>query len=873
MNRKIAAIFLIFYTIFMGAVTVQAVNWPLRISANGKYLEDQDGLPFLIVGEAAWSMAVQLTPSDVINYLDDRKAKGFTAILINGIEHRFSSKPPYNYANQHPFSNGSFDWSIRNENYWSHVDYILNEAKKRDILVFLFPAYLGISCGSEGWCSEMVAQTNAAMMNYGEWLGNRYGNQGNIVWVHGGDANASAYPGAYDRVAALASGIKSRDSYHLHTAGSSPESSALDDYAALIELNTTYSYSNPQEKIQNDYQRSGALPFTYMEGYYENEHSSTVRDLHRQALTAYLGGALLGHFFGNCPIWNFGGYPSWCGVSSWQEQLESAGSKSMANIGSLMKSREWWKLEPDYQNTVVTSGKGSGTSYKAAARASDGRTIMVWFPDASKATIDLSKISGQQAKAYWWNPNDNISTLIGTYAATGAKDFNPNNADMVLIIDVDSAGLCTPGQPSANFFGNPISGPSPLTVFFTDATSGNPTSWYWDFGDGQTTTEQNPIHIFNVEGTYTVSLKVLDNNDCLDTETKTKYITVTGQTIKKKIYAYSEINVIGTTLGDLSYTLSNDNIYESITEVLSSVQSKKATSYLEHKWLFKVPQNNSLMFFIKSNRLDNSDTDNFIFEYSTDNMNYINLITVMSPLAQIYSVILPPSISGTVYVRVKDTSRNLGKISLDTISIDEIYFEADITPVPPIANFYAYPTSGPLPLNVNFTDQSTGNPSSWYWDFGDGLTSTVQNPTHTYSTAGTYSVSMTAENEYGSNKKEKFNLISVTQSNDLTIHVSNTKVIKKIAGKNQIGQAFVTVVDGNGSPVQGAVVYGFFNYPNNTIKSGTTGANGIASISADRANSVNEYCYSVTDITLYGVKYNHADNSCAYACESGCVSH
>jgi hypothetical protein len=174
------------------------------------------------------------------------------------------------------------------------------------------------------------------------------------------------------RVAAIANGIKNRDSNHLHTAHSGPERSALDDYDSLIDLNTTYSYNDPQGEIQRDYQRVSALPFTFIESSYENEHSSTALDWQRQALTAYLGGALLGHFFGNCPIWHFGGDPSWCGLSDWKAQLDSAGSNSMRNIGSLVKSREWWKLEPDYQNSFVTSGKGSGANYKAAARASDG---------------------------------------------------------------------------------------------------------------------------------------------------------------------------------------------------------------------------------------------------------------------------------------------------------------------------------------------------------------------------------------------------------------------------------------------------------------------------------------------------------------------
>ena len=641
MNRKVTAIFLIFYTLFMGAVSVQAVNWPLRISANGSYLEDQDGTPFPIVGEAAWSMAAQLSPPDVIVYLNDRQAKGFTAIMISAIERQFASNAPRNYSNQHPFVSGDADWSVRNESYWSHLDYILNEAKNRNILVFLFPAYIGFECGDQGWCAEMHSQTDADMTGYGEWLGNRYGNQGNIVWVHGGDANANSFAGAYSRVAAIASGIKSKDSNHLHTAHSAPERSAVDDYAGLIDLNTTYSYSDPQREIQNDYQRVSALPFTYIEGAYENEHSSTVMDWQRQALTAYLGGALLGHFFGNCPIWHFGSDPSWCGLLNWQAQLESVGSKSMANIGRLMKSREWWKLQPDYNTQVVISGKGSGTSYKAAARASDGKTVMVWFPAVSKATIEMSKINGAQAKAWWWNPNDNTSTLIGTYAGTGTRDFTPTNAGRVLIIDVDNAGLCAPGQapgqPTANFFGNPTSG-------------------------------------------------------------------------------------------------------------LSS-------------------------------------------------------------------------------------------------------------------------------LIVSFTDQSTGCPTEWDWDFGDGHTSTEQNPIHPYENPGTYSVSMTATNAYGSNTIEKSNYISVNQVSVLTIHVNNTKVIRKSVGKSRFGQAFVTVVDSHNLPVAGAVVYGFFNYPNNTTKSGTTGTNGVALISSDNVNKVVEFCFRVTNVILDGAEYNSTNNLCAYACQSGCRSY
>ena len=62
----------------------------------------------------------------------------------------------------------------------------------------------------------------------------------------------------------------------------------------------------------------------------------------------------------------------------------------------------------------------------------------------------------------------------------------------------------------------------------------------------------------------------------------------------------------------------------------------------------------------------------------------------------------------------------------------------------PVASFTATPTSGQAPLAVQFTDTSTGNPTSWSWDFGDGTTATTQSPAHTYTAPGTYTVTLTA---------------------------------------------------------------------------------------------------------------------------------
>ena len=431
------------YTISFSVANPASSIWPLKISPSGSYLEDQYGNPFFVMGDTAWSLGVQLNQSDIVTYLDDRQSKGYSALLVNAIEHEYGTYAPNNIYNQPPFTNGGNNWSVRNEAYWANIDFILNQAKNRNMVVFLTPAYLGYGCGAEGWCSSMTSQTNTAMTDYGQWLGNRYKNQGNIIWVNGGDANCSNYTNACARVNAVASGIRSSsgdNGVHLHTAHSAPENQAMDAYNySWLNLNTVYSYGNQQTQIRSAFERAEAKPFTYLEGYYENGSGVTQSVLQSQAMQAYLGGALVGHVFGNQPVWYFGS--GWSGSAG----IDSSGSATMGNIGMLMRSRSWWTMVPDYSNVVVTSSKGRGYSYMATARASAGDTVMVWFPRVAAATVDMTKVSGTQVKAWWYIPASGAATLIGTYPNTGTRSFTPTSAMSVLVLDSADLNLPAPG--------------------------------------------------------------------------------------------------------------------------------------------------------------------------------------------------------------------------------------------------------------------------------------------------------------------------------------------------------------------------------------------------------------------------------------------
>ena len=144
----------------------------------------------------------------------------------------------------------------------------------------------------------------------------------------------------------------------------------------------------------------------------------------------------------------------------------------------------------------------------------------------------------------------------------------------------------------------------------------------------------------------------------------------------------------GTVSGSYLSTTSKNQVYQSITERSSGGKPQNRHSYLVHKWGFNVPAGNVVTFAVNGYMNQSTDDDDFVFAYSTDGVNYTDMVTVTKTQADdsYQSYMLPNTTQGQVYVRVMDTNQMAGHKTLDTIYIDHMYISIETVPGDPPAS-------------------------------------------------------------------------------------------------------------------------------------------------------------------------------------------
>ncbi len=190
-------------------------------------------------------------------------------------------------------------------------------------------------------------------------------------------------------------------------------------------------------------------------------------------------------------------------------------------------------VDPSTHNVYVTIYNDD--IYKQTGGTGDfvalGQTVRNWSPIAiDESTSDVyAGVFGGNIYKQTGGTGDFVSF------ATGIGNINGLCVDGGIDVLYGTVELIA-GQiyvypvPGVDFVGTPLTGTNPLSVQFTDLTTESPISWLWDFGDGQTSTEQNPEHLYQNSGTYSVTLNA--TNRALGASLlKTDYILVTDRNL------------------------------------------------------------------------------------------------------------------------------------------------------------------------------------------------------------------------------------------------------------------------------------------------------------------------------------------------------
>lgn len=416
-----------------------------------RYIVDSAGGPFFIHGDTPWSIEVQLTHSQIDTYLNDRQAKGFTAILFEAMEHLFSSQsPPWRNAQSGaiPFTSttsSSCSWTSRVETYWQTVDYIVAGARARGMACFITPAYLGFGGGSggsgdQGWNGAVMNATATDLQAYGAFLATRYGSSGNVVWVMGGD-----YAGTLaerDKQWNIAVGIRSVTPNAIitgHPMRADAEAYPFWSRYTGFNLNCTYGGQGALEYnlAAAAYARSGPMPFFFIEGDYDGDGTPIV-EIRRQAYESLLSGAC-GHFYGNQPLWGFG-EPNANGgggaANALATSLNTTAAQQMVHVKTLFTAYAWEKLQPKTGAEIVTTSLGSGSSRICPALASDGSFAMIWKPTSGSATINLGALASASVRARFFDTvNGTYTTVAGSPFANSGTQVFTWPGERVLVLD------------------------------------------------------------------------------------------------------------------------------------------------------------------------------------------------------------------------------------------------------------------------------------------------------------------------------------------------------------------------------------------------------------------------------------------------------
>ena len=471
---------------------------PLQLSSNDHYIEHVDGTPFLWIGGTAWGMFTRGNREDIKLYLDNRQSKGINVIQavvhwpvdaqgngrLSGLSSGIGIKNPVNVYGHRPFNGGAINPDPTSprvvsgggpdnpNDYWDHADFIVRELKKCGMYLAMVTVWAPSFIDGEDNTEGIVYDTPAKSRSFGEFLGTRYKNEPNIIWIVTGhtdpdnyNANINSRPIHRAMAEGIVKGVtgqtvgwnQTHDAWDQvlmtgHPAGPRSISDFFGGNDVWLDFNMsqtgqqTNTLHLPYELTVSDYNLTNPVrPAVNGEGAYEGwAYWSEESIAYKSALLArrtfyhtfFACGA--GYTYGHeesCAKGCFDGIWGFCGINndgSWKKLLDSPAACDLFHLRELLENNEWWKWK--HSQSSILDGASSGATIKAAVMSSDSNRMLVYYPERNSATIrnDLER----SAIATWFDPRNGNTIPAGSFSRGQTQALTPPSGweDAVLIL-------------------------------------------------------------------------------------------------------------------------------------------------------------------------------------------------------------------------------------------------------------------------------------------------------------------------------------------------------------------------------------------------------------------------------------------------------
>jgi len=440
----------------------------VQVSRNGRFLVTETGEPFFWLGDTAWELFHRLTREEAALYFTNRQQKRFNVVQAVALAELDGLHTP-NVNGERPLLDD--DPTRPNEAYFAYVDELIQMAAEQGLYVGLLPTWGDKVTPLWGVGPAVFDEENARV--YGRFLGERYRDQTNVIWVLGGDRPAVTDEADYRPIwRAMAMGInEATDGLTLmtyHPMGGHSTSAWLHN-EPWLDVNMMQSGHGAGrdapvwERIERDYGLHPVKPTLDAEPNYEDHPVSPWptwdpangfyrdHDIRKQVYRSVFAGGC-GVTYGHHAIWQMYvpgrrlmNQPPGYEEHDWREALDRPGAQQVQHLRILMESRPFLSRVPD--QSILASEAGRSGQHVRATRDAGGSYAFVYLPLPLPATVRMDVLSGDTANAWWYDPCNGEATLIGQFPTTGRRTFSPpgHRPDWVLVLDDATKDFGPPG--------------------------------------------------------------------------------------------------------------------------------------------------------------------------------------------------------------------------------------------------------------------------------------------------------------------------------------------------------------------------------------------------------------------------------------------